>query len=154
MRVTYCTNNNKTDYRLPHAVIQAFGTLRPENALQKPSDKNQPFAVFNYVGTHESQNFGHQQVKPIPNQWLFLPNQTMKLCVAILAKLYDNVFGSIRFVEGVLGTQREGEAENTIVFLGRSRRHLVQNAGCMIQAAVPLIIKWQDISNPARLTIR
>ena len=56
--------------------------------------------------------------------------------------MYDNIPGSIRRLP-VYCTEleREGEADNTIVFSGRSRRRTRPNAGCTIQIEYSAIIR-------------
>jgi len=71
MRVAgyYCTNNNKTDYQFSKDPVPASiwdECSRTAHYKNRP-DKNQPFfAVFNWTGTHESQNWDIANVKTDP----------------------------------------------------------------------------------------
>ncbi|MCU0363269.1 MAG: sulfatase [Bacteroidales bacterium] len=146
----YCTNNNKTDYQFAKDPVPASiwdECSRNAHYRNRP-DKNQPFfAVFNWTGTHESQNWNLKAVKTDPRKVKLPPyypdTDTIRLN---LAKMYDNV-ARLDSVVGALVSEleREGELENTIIFfwgdhgdgLPRSKRWLYDSG-----LNIPLIIKW------------
>ena len=65
----YCTNNNKTDYQFTKDPVPASiwdECSRTAHYKNRP-DKSQPFfAVFNWIGTHESQNWDIIKIKTDP----------------------------------------------------------------------------------------
>ena len=67
----YCTNNSKTDYQFSKDPVPASiwdECSRSAHYKNRP-DKNQPFfAVFNWTGTHESQNWDISDVKTDPKR--------------------------------------------------------------------------------------
>jgi N-sulfoglucosamine sulfohydrolase len=146
----YCTNNNKTDYQFAKDPVPASiwdECSRKAHYKNRP-DKNQPFfAVFNWVGTHESQNWDITKVKTDPSKVKVPPyypdNETIRKNIA---KMYDN----IATLDSVVGSliaelKREGELENTIVFfwgdhgdgLPRAKRWLYDSG-----LNIPLIISY------------
>jgi len=154
MRVAgyYCTNNSKTDYQFAKDPVPASiwdECSRNAHYKNRP-DKSQPFfAVFNWVGTHESQAWDISKVETDPAAVRVPPyypdNEIIR---KNLAKMYDNV---ARFdsVVGALLTEleKEGELNNTIIFvwgdhgdgLPRSKRWLYDSG-----LNIPLIIKFPD----------
>ena len=152
MRVAgyYCTNNNKTDYQFSKDPVPASiwdECSRTAHYKNRP-DKNQPFfAVFNWTGTHESQNWDIANVKTDPKSVTVPPyypdNEIIRQNIA---KMYDNV---ARFdsVVGVLlnELEKEGELDNTIIFLWgdhgdglpRAKRWLYDSG-----LNIPLIIRF------------
>jgi len=115
-------------------------------------DKSQPFfAVFNWTGTHESQNWNISKVRTDPKSVTVPPyfpdNEIIRKNIA---KMYDNiaVFDS---VVGVMlkELEKEGELDNTIIFfwgdhgdgLPRAKRWLYDSG-----LNIPLIIKFPDKS--------
>ena len=120
-----------------------------ENAHYKNRpDKNQPFfAVFNWVGTHESQNWDISNVKTDPKKVKVPPyypdNEIIR---SNIAKMYDNI-ATLDSVVGALISEleKEGELDNTIIFfwgdhgdgLPRAKRWLYDSG-----LNIPLIIKF------------
>ena len=117
----YCTNNVKTDYQFATDPVPASiwdECSRTAHYKNRP-DKNQPFfAVFNWTGTHESQNWNLKNVKTDPTRVKVPPyfpdTDTVRLNIA---KMYDNIARLDSVVGALLSElEREGEAENTVVF--------------------------------------
>jgi arylsulfatase A-like enzyme len=164
MRVAgyYCTNNNKTDYQFAKDPVPASiwdECSRNAHYRNRP-DKNQPFfAVFNWTGTHESQNWNLKGVKTDPRKVILPPyypdTDTIRLN---MAKMYDNV-ARLDSVVGALidELEREGELDNTIIFfwgdhgdgLPRSKRWLYDSG-----LNIPLIIKWPGKIKPGTVDDR
>lgn len=158
----YCTNNNKTDYQFAKDPVPAsiWDDCSRNAHYKNRSDKNQPFfAVFNYIGTHESQNWNISNVKTDPKKVQVPPyypdNEIIRLN---LAKMYDNIV-RLDSVVGVLLSEleREGELNNTIVFfwgdhgdgLPRAKRWLYDSG-----LNIPLIIKWSGNIKPGSVDDR
>ena len=146
----YCTNNSKTDYQFAKDPVPASiwdECSRNAHYRNRP-DKNQPFfAVFNWVGTHESQNWDISNVKTDPgsvNVPPYYPDN--EIIRRNIAKMYDNI-ARLDSVVGVLinELEREGELDNTIIFfwgdhgdgLPRAKRWLYDSG-----LNVPLIIRF------------
>ena len=154
MRVAgyYCTNNSKTDYQFAKDPVPASiwdECSRNAHYRNRP-DKSQPFfAVFNWTGTHESQDWNISRVKTDPMTVKVPPyypdNEIIR---ANIAKMYDNI-ARLDSVVGVLlaELEKEGELDNTIIFfwgdhgdgLPRSKRWLYDSG-----LNIPLIIKYPD----------
>lgn len=152
MRVAgyFCTNNSKTDYQFAKDPVPAsiWDECGKDAHYRNRQDKNQPFfAVFNWVGTHESQNWNISKVKTDPSKVNVPPyypdNQIIRKNIA---KMYDN----IATLDSVVGSliselEKEGELDNTIIFfwgdhgdgLPRSKRWLYDSG-----LNIPLIIKY------------
>ncbi len=146
----YCTNNSKTDYQFAKDPVPASiwdECSRNAHYRNRP-DKNQPFfAVFNWLGTHESQDWDISNVKTDPRSVNVPPyypdNETIRRNIA---KMYDNI-ARLDSVVGVLlnELEREGELDNTIIFfwgdhgdgLPRAKRWLYDSG-----LNVPLIIRF------------
>ncbi len=148
----YCTNNSKTDYQfakdpVPASILDECG--RNANYRNR-SEKSQPFfAVFNYIGTHESQDWDISKVKTDPESVQVPPyypdNEIIRKNIA---KMYDNI-ASLDSVVGVIlkELEKEGELDNTIIFfwgdhgdgLPRAKRWLYDSG-----LNIPLIIKFPD----------
>jgi arylsulfatase A-like enzyme len=146
----YCTNNSKTDYQFAKDPVPAsiWDECGNKAHYKNRPDKNQPFfAVFNHVGTHESQNWDIASVKTDPAKVKVPPyypdNEVVRLN---LAKMYDNT-ARMDSVAGRLlkELEEEGLLENTIVFfwgdhgdgLPRAKRWLYDSG-----LNIPLIIRW------------
>jgi N-sulfoglucosamine sulfohydrolase len=145
----YCTNNSKTDYQFAKDPVPASiwdECSRTAHYKNRP-DKSQPFfAVFNWVGTHESQNWDISNVKTDPSKVIVPPyypdNEIVRKNIA---KLYDNI-ATLDSVVGVMLTEleKEGELDNTIIFfwgdhgdgLPRAKRWLYDSG-----LNIPLIVK-------------
>lgn len=158
----YCTNNVKTDYQFATDPVPASiwdECSRKAHYKNRP-DKNQPFfAVFNWTGTHESQNWNLKNVKTDPAKVKVPPyfpdTDTVRLNIA---KMYDNI-ARLDSVVGVLLSEleREGEAENTVVFfwgdhgdgLPRAKRWLYDSG-----LNIPLIIRWPGKLKPGSVDDR
>lgn len=148
----YCTNNSKTDY-------QFSGNQPPASIWDESSnsahyrnrpDKDQPFfAVFNYMGTHESRDWDITNVKTDPKKVKVPPyypdNEVIRLNIA---KMYDNIARCDSVVGALISElEREGELDNTIIFfwgdhgdgLPRAKRWLYDSG-----LRIPLIIKFPD----------
>ena len=113
-------------------------------------DKSQPFfAVFNWTGTHESQDWDISRVKTDPATVSVPPYYAdTEIIRRNIAKMYDNV-ASLDSVVGVMlaELEKEGELDNTIIFfwgdhgdgLPRGKRWLYDSG-----TNIPLIIKFPD----------
>jgi N-sulfoglucosamine sulfohydrolase len=150
----YCTNNNKTDYQFAKDPVPASiwdECSRSAHYRNRP-DKSQPFfAVFNWIGTHESQNWDISNVKTDPKSVMVPPyfpdNEIIRTNIA---KMYDNI-ARLDSVVGVLlnELEKDGELDNTIIFfwgdhgdgLPRAKRWLYDSG-----LNIPLIIKLTDKS--------
>jgi N-sulfoglucosamine sulfohydrolase len=151
----YCTNNSKTDYQFAKDPVPASiwdDCSRTAHYKNRP-DKNQPFfAVFNWTGTHESQNWDISKVKTDPKQVKVPPYYPDNDIVRKnLAKMYDNIARLDSVVGVIIGElEKEGELENTIIFfwgdhgdgLPRAKRWLYDSG-----LNIPLIIKRPDKSD-------
>jgi N-sulfoglucosamine sulfohydrolase len=152
MRVAgyYCTNNNKTDYQFSKDPVPAsiWDECSKKAHYRNRPDKKQPFfAVFNWVGTHESQNWDLSNIKTDPKTVKIPPyypdNEIIRKNIA---KMYDNI-ATLDSVVGALVSEleKEGELDNTIIFfwgdhgdgLPRSKRWLYDSG-----LNIPLIIKY------------
>jgi arylsulfatase A-like enzyme len=148
----YCTNNSKTDYQFAKDPVPASiwdECSRNAHYKNRP-DKNQPFfAVFNWLGTHESQNWDISKVKTdIKNVKVppYYPDN--EIIRSNLAIMYDNI-ARLDSVVGVLlaELEKEGELDNTIIFfwgdhgdgLPRAKRWLYDSG-----LNIPLIIRFPD----------
>lgn len=146
----YCTNNSKTDYQFAKDPVPASiwdECSRNAHYRNRP-DKSQPFfAVFNWTGTHESQNWNISNVKTDPSKVVVPPyypdNEIVRLN---LAKSYDNIARLDSVVGAMLSElEREGELDNTVIFfwgdhgdgLPRAKRWLYDSG-----LNIPLIIKF------------
>ncbi|MGQ9621624.1 MAG: sulfatase-like hydrolase/transferase [Bacteroidales bacterium] len=152
----YCTNNVKTDYQFAKDPVTASiwdECSRTAHYKNRP-DKNQPFfAVFNWTGTHESQNWNLKNVKTDPSKVKVPPYYPDTDSVRLnLAKMYDNIARLDSVVGAILSElEREGEASNTVVFfwgdhgdgLPRAKRWLYDSG-----LNIPLIIKWPGKLKP------
>ncbi|MBG0859270.1 MAG: sulfatase [Bacteroidales bacterium] len=150
----YCTNNAKTDYQFAGNVVPAsiWDECSNKAHYRNRPDKKQPFfAVFNWTGTHESQNWDITNVKTDPKKIKVPPYYPDNEIIRVnIAKMYDNI-ARLDSVVGVLLTEleREGELNNTIIFfwgdhgdgLPRCKRWLYDSG-----LNIPLIIKWPDRS--------
>ncbi|HEX2974680.1 MAG TPA: sulfatase [Bacteroidales bacterium] len=148
----YCTNNNKTDYQFAKDPVPAsiWDECSKKAHYKNRPDKSQPFfAVFNWVGTHESQNWDLSHVKTDPASVKLPPYwPDTELVRRNMAKMYDN----IATLDSVVGSmiaelEKEGELDNTIIFfwgdhgdgLPRGKRWLYDSG-----LNIPLIIKYPD----------
>lgn len=158
----YCTNNAKTDYQFAGNNVPAsiWDECNNKAHYKNRPDKSQPFfAVFNWTGTHESQNWNISNVKTdlkkIKVPPYFPDNEIIR---KNLAKMYDNI-ARLDSVVGALLTEleREGELNNTIIFfwgdhgdgLPRAKRWLYDSG-----LNIPLIIKWPDKSDAGKVDDR
>ncbi len=158
----YCTNNSKTDYQFSKDPVPAsiWDECSRTAHYKNRSDKDQPFfAVFNWIGTHESQNWDLSDVKTDPSKVTVPPyypdNEIIRLNIA---KMYDNI-ARLDSVVGVMLSEleEEGELDNTIIFfwgdhgdgLPRAKRWLYDSG-----LNIPLIIKWPDNSNAGTVSDR
>lgn len=151
----YCTNNAKTDYQfsvdpVPASIWDECGT---HAHYRNRPDRNQPFfAVFNHLGTHESQNWEITRVTTDPASVKVPPYYPdTEIVRRNLARSYDNIARLDSVVGALLAElEAEGEAGNTLVFfwgdhgdgLPRAKRWLYDSG-----LHIPLIIRW-----PGRLT--
>ncbi len=158
----YCTNNNKTDYQFAKDPVPAsiWDECSRTAHYRNRSARSQPFfAVFNWIGTHESQNWNLNNVKTDPKSVKVPPyypdNEIIR---KNLAKMYDNV-ARLDSVVGVLlnELEKEGELDNTVIFfwgdhgdgLPRSKRWLYDSG-----LNIPLIIKFPDKSKAGTVDAR
>ncbi len=148
----YCTNNSKTDYQFATDPVPAsiWDECNNKAHYKNRSDKNQPFfAVFNYIGTHESQNWDISNVQTDPSVVKVPPYYPdTEIIRRNLAKMYDNTARLDSFAGELLEElEREGLADNTIVFfwgdhgdgLPRAKRWLYDSG-----LKIPLLIRWPD----------
>src|SRR5512133_1138334 len=154
MRVAgyYCTNNSKTDYQFAKDPVPAsiWDECSKTAHYKNRSDKSQPFfAVFNWVGTHESQNWDISKIKTDPKKVKLPPYwPDTEIVRRNYAKMYDNI-ARLDSVVGALISEleKEGELENTIIFfwgdhgdgLPRGKRWLYDSG-----LNIPLIIRFPD----------
>jgi len=156
----YCTNNNKTDYQFAKDPVPAsiWDDCSRTAHYKNRRDKEQPFfAVFNYVGTHESQNWDISKVKTDPKIVRIPPYYPdTEIIRRNLAKMYDNTARLDSVVASLLAElEKEGLADNTIVFfwgdhgdgLPRSKRWLYDSG-----LNIPLIIRWPGKVSPGTVT--
>jgi N-sulfoglucosamine sulfohydrolase len=146
----YCTNNSKTDYQFAKDPVPAsiWDECSRNAHYRNRSDKTQPFfAVFNWMGTHESQNWDISKVRTDPKSVKVPPyypdNEIIRKNIS---KIYDNI-AVLDSVVGVLlnELEKEGELDNTIIFfwgdhgdgLPRAKRWLYDSG-----LNIPLIIKF------------
>jgi arylsulfatase A-like enzyme len=152
----YCTNNSKTDYQFAKdPVPESIWDESSNNAHYKNRpDKDQPFfAVFNFMGTHESQNWDISNVKTDPSKVVVPPYYPdTEIVRRNIAKMYDNTALLDEFVSKLLDElEKEGVADNTIVFfwgdhgdgLPRAKRWLYDSG-----LNIPLIIRWPNHLKP------
>ena len=152
----YCTNNDKTDYQFAKDPVpeSIWDECSKTAHYKNRSDKNQPFfAVFNHVGTHESQNWNIRKVKTDPKKVKVPPYYPdTEIVRRNIAKSYDNTAKLDSVVASLLAElEREGEADNTIVFfwgdhgdgLPRAKRWLYDSG-----LNIPLIIRWPGALKP------
>lgn len=152
----YCTNNSKTDYQFAKDPVpeSIWDDCSKTAHYKNRTDKSQPFfAVFNHLGTHESQNWDISNVKTDPKKVKVPPYYPDNEIVRRnLAKMYDNIERLDSVVADLLAElDREGEAENTIVFfwgdhgdgLPRAKRWLYDSG-----LNIPLIIRWPEKLKP------
>jgi arylsulfatase A-like enzyme len=146
----YCTNNSNTDYQFAKDPVPAsiWDECSREAHYRNRQDKNQPFfAVINYLGTHESQNWDISKVKTDPESVKVPPYYPDNEIIRInIAKMYDNI-ARLDSVVGVLlnELEKEGELDNTIIFfwgdhgdgLPRAKRWLYDSG-----LNIPLIIRF------------
>jgi N-sulfoglucosamine sulfohydrolase len=151
----YCTNNSKTDYQFAKDPVPAsIWDESSKNAHYKNRpDKTQPFfAVFNWIGTHESRNWDISNVKTDPKTVIVPPYYPdNKIVRSNIAKSYDNIAVLDSVVGAIISElEKEGELENTIIFfwgdhgdgLPRGKRWLYDSG-----LQIPLIIKYPGKKN-------
>lgn len=146
----YCTNNNKTDYQFAKDPVPASiwdECSRNAHYRNRP-DKSQPFfAVFNWTGTHESQNWDISKVITDPAAVKLPPYYPdTEIIRRNVAKMYDNI-ARLDSVVGALISEleKEGELNNTVIFfwgdhgdgLPRGKRWLYDSG-----LNIPLIITY------------
>lgn len=112
----YCTNNNKTDYQFAKDPVPAsiWDECSTNAHYKNRPDKSQPFfAVFNWLGTHESQNWDISKVKTDPKTVTVPPyypdNEIIRTNIA---RMYDNI-ARLDSVVGVLLTELEKKVNLT-----------------------------------------
>ncbi|CAK7014702.1 MAG: Ulvan-active sulfatase [Petrimonas sp.] len=146
----YCTNNSKTDYQfakdpVPESIWDECGN---QAHYKNRPEKDQPFfAVFNYTGTHESQNWDISRVKTNPDKVKVPPYYPdTDIVRRNLARMYDNTARLDSVVGRLLDElEKEGLADNTVVFfwgdhgdgLPRAKRWLYDSG-----LNIPLIIRF------------
>ena len=152
----YCTNNSKTDYQFAKdpVPVSIWDDCSKTAHYKNRPDKSQPFfAVFNYEGTHESQNWNIDRLKTNPKSVKVPPYYPdTEIVRRNLAKSYDNTARLDSAVAALLAElDSEGLSENTIVFfwgdhgdgLPRSKRFLYDSG-----LNIPLIIRWPGNIKP------
>lgn len=146
----YCTNNSKTDYQFSKDPVPAsiWDDCSNRAHYRNRKDKEQPFfAIFNWTGTHESQNWDISNVRTdpvgVPVPPYYPDNEIVRRNIA---KMYDNIAQLDSVVGSILSElEKEGELENTIIFfwgdhgdgLPRAKRWLYDSG-----LKIPLIIKF------------
>jgi N-sulfoglucosamine sulfohydrolase len=158
----YCTNNSKTDYQFAKDPVPAsiWDECSKTAHYKNRPDKKQPFfAVFNYLGTHESQNWDISKTITDPEKVVVPPyypdNEIIRRNIA---RMYDNI-ARLDSVVGVLlaDLEKEGELDNTIIFfwgdhgdgLPRAKRWLYDSG-----LNIPLVIKWPGHIKPGSIDDR
>jgi N-sulfoglucosamine sulfohydrolase len=158
----YCTNNSKTDYQFSKDPVPAsiWDECSKTAHYKNRPDKSQPFfAVFNWLGTHESQNWDISKVTTDPQKVKVPPyypdNEIIRRNIA---KMYDNI-SRLDSVVGVLlaELEKEGELDNTVIFfwgdhgdgLPRAKRWLYDSG-----LNIPLVIKWTGKIKPGTVDDR
>lgn len=158
----YCTNNNKTDYQFAKDPVPASiwdECSRTAHYRNRP-DKSQPFfAVFNWTGTHESQNWDISKVKTDPKSVKLPPYwPDTEIVRRNYAKMYDNIARLDSVVGSLISElEKEGELDNTIIFfwgdhgdgLPRGKRWLYDSG-----LNIPLIIKFPGNSKAGTVDSR
>ncbi len=154
----FCTNNEKTDYQFtpPFTAWDQCG----RQAHWRNRSPGQPFfAVFNLMGTHESQQWPEKGGPPRtdPAEVTLPPYLPDTLeCRQALARQYDHLADNDRIAGDILRQlEEDGLAENTIVMcwsdhgegLPRSKRWLYDTG-----LRVPLIVRWPDHITPGETT--
>ena len=146
----YCTNNKKTDYQFSdfsYTPISIWDECSDKAHWKNRPNKDQPFfAVFNSIVTHESQTWQEPSMTD-PDKVKVPPYYPDTLRVRkSIARLYDQIQKMDAWAGDLLKElEREGEAENTIVFfsgdhgdgLPRGKRWPYDSG-----THIPLIIKW------------
>ncbi len=158
----YCTNNNKTDYQFAKDPVPAsiWDECSKNAHYKNRPDKNQPFfAVFNWTGTHESQNWDLSKVKTDPATVKLPPYYPdTEIIRRNVAKMYDNIARLDSVVGALIAElEKEGELENTVIFfwgdhgdgLPRGKRWLYDSG-----LNIPLIIKWNGKVKPGSVDER
>lgn len=158
----YCTNNSKTDYQFAANPVPAsiWDECSKEADFSHRRDKDQPFfSVYNFEGTHESQNWKINNLKTDPSAVTVPPYYPDTDTVRrTLARVYDNIARFDKFVGDIVARlEREGVADNTIIFcwndhgdgLPRAKRWLY-NSGTHI----PLVIRWPGKLKPGSVDDR
>lgn len=158
----YCTNNAKTDYQFAKEPVPAsiWDECGKQADFTHRPDKDQPFfAVYNFEGTHESQNWKITNVRTDPASVVLPPYYPDTDTVRrTMARVYDNVSRFDKFVGDLVEKlEQEGVADNTIIFcwndhgdgLPRAKRWLY-NSGTHI----PLVIKWPGGVKPGSVDER
>jgi len=158
----YCTNNNKTDYQFAKDPVPAsiWDECSKNAHYKNRPDKSQPFfAVFNWTGTHESQNWDLSKIKTDPAAVKLPPYYPdTEIIRRNVAKMYDNIARLDSVVGALIAElEKEGELENTVIFfwgdhgdgLPRGKRWLYDSG-----LNIPLIIKWNGRVKPGSVDER
>lgn len=151
----YCTNNNKTDYQFAKDPVPSsiWDECSKTAHYRNRTDKSQPFfAVFNWIGTHESQNWDISKVKTDPKKVKVPPYYPdTEIVRRNMAKMYDNVVQLDSVVGSLINDlEKEGELDNTIIFfwgdhgdgMPRGKRWLYDSG-----LKIPLIIRFPGDKN-------
>lgn len=151
----YCTNNVKEDYNLEHT-----GKVWDESSNKAHWRNRKPgqpfFAIFNNVGTHESQirkrphTFVHDPAKArVPAYHPDTPETRQDW-----AEYYDNITAMDKWAAGLLADlKKDGLDEDTIVFfygdhgsgMPRSKRWPF-NSGLQVPLLVHIPEKWRSLA--------
>ena len=116
----FCTNNEKTDYNLPHAPGEIWNELGHDAHWRNRKDKSQPFfSIFNLGITHESaiNSKEKQELRADPKKLILPPYfpDTPKVR-ELWARHYDNIAMMDILVGDILKQlEEDGLAENTII---------------------------------------
>ena len=146
----YCTNNVKTDYQFATPITAWDESSDDAHWRNRPSKETPFFAVFNFMGTHESRIFEQTSPRVVDPAKVTLPPYypDRPIMRRDVARHYDNIASLDQFVADRLSELEEaGLSDNTIVFffsdhgdgLPRMKRWVYDSG-----IRVPLIVRFPD----------
>ena len=115
----YCTNNVKTDYQFATPITAWDESSDDAHWRNRPSKETPFFAVFNFMGTHESRIFEQTSPRVVDPAKVTLPPYypDRPIMRRDVARHYDNIASLDQFVADRLSELEEaGLSDNTIVF--------------------------------------
>ena len=125
----YCTNNAKEDYNVKYTSSEIWDESGKNAHWRNRTSTEQPFfAVFNFLGTHESATNSKKKhesiVKDLPNEILIKPGEAplppyfpdTPIVNELWVRYNNNISALDKYAENLLTQLKEdGLAENTIV---------------------------------------